>query len=156
MKKTLLLSIVFATITLGTVTAQSNSNSSDYTTALGVKFYPGAVTLKHFVSEKNALEFLGYFWNRGTRITGLYEIHSDIQGAPGLKWYIGPGAHVGFYNNKYYDGRTSVGLDGVLGLDYKIRTAPINLSLDWQPSFEFGDNAGFVGNWGGFAVRYVF
>lgn len=156
MKKTLLLSIVFATITLGTATAQSNSNSSDYTTALGVKFYPGAVTLKHFVSEKNALEFLGYFWNRGTRITGLYEIHNNIPGAPGLKWYFGPGAHVNFYNNKYYEGRTAVGLDGVLGLDYKIRSAPINLSLDWQPSFEFGDNSDFIGNWGGFAIRYVF
>jgi hypothetical protein len=63
---------------------------------------------------------------------------------------------VAFYNNKYYLGKSYFGLDGVLGLDYKIRTAPINLSLDWQPSFEFGDGAGFSGNWGGLAVRYVF
>lgn len=136
--------------------AQSNIGSHDYTTALGVKFYPGGISLKHFVTDKNALEGIAYFWNRGTRITGLYEIHGDITGAEGLRWYIGPGAHLGFYSNKYYQGGTFIGIDGVLGLDYKIREAPINLSVDWQPSFEFGDGAGFSGNWGGIAIRYVF
>jgi hypothetical protein len=140
----------------------SSYRSQSYTTALGVKFYPGAITLKHFVSDKNALEGILSFWDRGFRITGLYEIHGNISGAPGLKWYIGPGAHIGVYNNKYYkDGYESggaFGIDGVLGLDYKFRDAPINLSLDWQPSFEFGDKyeSGFSGNWGGFAIRYTF
>ncbi len=156
MKKIILLSFVFVIIVLTPASAQTNTNSSDYKTALGAKFYPGAITFKHFLTQKNAVEILGYFWNRGSRITGLYEIHGDIEGAAGLKWYIGPGAHIAFYNNKYYDGKSYFGLDGVIGLDYKIRTAPINLSLDWQPSFEFGDGAGFSGNWGGFAVRYVF
>ncbi|MDB5203837.1 MAG: hypothetical protein JWQ27_3246 [Ferruginibacter sp.] len=142
---------------LTTATAQSNVNSQDYKTALGVKFYPGAITLKHFVDDKAAVEGIGYFFNYGTRITGLYEIHGDINNAPGLKWYIGPGAHIGFYSNKY-GGATSVGVDGVLGLDYKFKGAPINMSLDWQPSFEFGNkyNNGFNGNWGGLAIRYVF
>ncbi|MCP9751113.1 hypothetical protein [Ferruginibacter sp. HRS2-29] len=157
MKKNFLAVALILMIGIGSATAQSNIGSHDYRTALGVKFYPGAVSIKHFVTDKNAIEGIGYFWNRGTRITGLYEIHGDINGAPGLKWYIGPGAHVGFYNTKY-GGGSSVGVDGVLGLDYKIREAPINLSLDWQPSFEFGNNYGngFNGNWGGLAIRYVF
>ena len=128
MKKTVLALFVLMTILQGTATAQN---------------------------EKHALEGIAYFWNRGTRITGLYEIHGNIENAGGLKWYIGPGAHVGFYNNKYYGGGTNIGLDGVIGLDYKIKSAPINLSIDWQPSFEFGDGAGFSGNWGGIAIRYV-
>ncbi len=155
MKKTVLALVVSLAIFQGAAIAQSNIGSTDYTTAIGVKFYPGAITLKHFVTDKHALEGIAYFWNRGTRITGLYEIHGDIQNAGGLKWYIGPGAHVGFYNNKNYGGGTYIGLDGVLGLDYKIKSAPINFSLDWQPSFEFGDGAGFSGNWGGLAIRYV-
>jgi hypothetical protein len=155
MKKTVLALFVLMTILQGTATAQNNIGSTDYKTAVGVKFYPGAITLKHFVTEKHALEGIAYFWNRGTRITGLYEIHGNIENAGGLKWYIGPGAHVGFYNNKYYGGGTNIGLDGVIGLDYKIKSAPINLSIDWQPSFEFGDGAGFSGNWGGIAIRYV-
>lgn len=156
MKKTLLSIVVICCLAISSATAQSNVGSYSYKNALGVKFYPGGVSYKHFVNEKDALELIGYFWNRGTRITGLYEIHGDIQNAAGLRWYIGPGAHVGFYNNKYYNGRTYLGVDGVIGLDYKIKSAPINLSLDWQPSFEFGDGAGFNGNWGGFAIRYVF
>lgn len=132
------------------------SDGSSYTTALGVKVWDGGgISLKHFFSEKKAGELIGYFWSQGFRLTGLYEIHGDISGASGIKWYIGPGAHVGFYNTKYGNG-SFIGLDGVLGLDYKFRGAPINMSLDWQPSFEFGDGRGFTGSWGGLGIRYIF
>ena len=156
MKKQLIALGIFFTVGVGAASAQSNITSQDYKTALGVKFYPGAVSLKHFIKPNAALEGLGYFWNRGARITGLYEFHGDINGADGLKWYVGPGAHVGFYNSKY-GGGSSFGVDGVLGLDYKIKGAPINVSVDWQPSFEFnGAYDGFSGNWGGLGIRYVF
>lgn len=137
--------------------AQSHSATGyDYRTALGVKVWDGGgISLKHFFNERNAGELIGYFWSHGFRLTGLYEIHGDINGAAGLKWYIGPGAHIGFYNDKY-GGGSFVGIDGVIGLDYKFNSAPINLSLDWQPSIEFGDGRGFVGSWGGLGIRYTF
>lgn len=152
--KTLLVLVVATFLTITSVKAQNTG--SDYKTALGIKFYPTAITVKHFISDKHALEGLGYFFNYGARITGLYEIYGNINNAGGLRWYVGPGAHIGFYNTKY-GGATSIGIDGVLGLDYKINSAPINLSLDWQPSIEFGDrfNNGFTGNWGGIAIRYT-
>lgn len=149
-------SIIILFLFSSSAKAQDNIGSHDYKTALGVKFYPGAVSLKHFIKPKAALEGLGYFWNRGFRVTGLYEFHNDINGVEGLKWYVGPGAHVGFYNSKH-GGGSSFGVDGVIGLDYKIREAPINLSVDWQPSIEFnGAYDGFSGNWGGLAIRYIF
>lgn len=137
--------------------AQSHSASGyTYRTALGVKIWDGGgISLKHFFDEKNAGELIGYFWSSGARFTGLYEIHGNINGAAGLRWYVGPGAHIGFYNSKNGDG-AFVGIDGVLGLDYKFNAAPINLSLDWQPSFEFGDGRGWVGSWGGLGIRYTF
>ena len=46
----------------------------------------------------NAGELIGYFWKLGARFTGLYEIHGNLADAAGLKWYIGPGVHIGFYN----------------------------------------------------------
>ena len=154
MKKTFML--LFAVTLITTVKVNAQSKGSSYTTALGVKFLDGAgITLKHFVSDNAALEGVGFFWNQGTRITGLYELHYDINGAPGLKWYIGPGAHIGFYNTKNGNG-SFAGIDGVLGLDYKINNAPLNLSVDWQPSFEFGTGRGFTGSWGGLGVRYTF
>ena len=155
MKKVMVLAMAVSFV-LASQAQSKSTKGSTYETALGVKVWDGGgISLKHFVSENNALEGIGYFWKQGLRITGLYEIHGDFNDAGGLKWYIGPGAHVGFYNSKNGDG-TFIGLDGVLGLDYKFNGAPINLSLDWQPSFEFGTGRGFVGSWGGLGVRYTF
>jgi hypothetical protein len=158
-KKSLRRSFIIAALLFTMIGAQAQSkstNSSSYTTALGVKVWDGGgISLKHFFSTNHAGELIAYFWGHGVRFTGLYEIHGDFSGAPGLKWYIGPGAHIGFYNSKNGDGAFA-GIDGVLGLDYKFKGAPINMSIDWQPSFEFGDNRGFYGNWGGLGIRYTF
>lgn len=155
MKKIILTAFLF--ISVAAVNAQNKTaNSSTYKNAIGVKVWDGGgISFKHFFDTKNAGELVGYFWNHGTRITGLYEIHGNIANAGGLKWYIGPGAHVGIYNSNYGDG-AFFGVDGVLGLDYKLKKAPLNLSADWQPSFEFGSNRGFVGSWGGVGIRYTF
>jgi hypothetical protein len=164
MKKILLI----ATVTLFCKLSFAQVNGPDYTTAIGLKFYPGAITVKHFVKENAAIEGLAYFWN-GTRFTGLYEFHGPINGVEGLKWYAGPGAHIGFWSNRwrrsygeYYRAypyhSVYIGLDGVLGLDYKISNAPLSLSIDWQPSFNFGngpDNYGFYSGFGGLGIRYT-
>ena len=43
--------------------AQSQSMGRSYRTALGVKVWDGAgITLKHFISNKHALEGIAYFW----------------------------------------------------------------------------------------------
>ena len=163
--KSILIAFFLVLLISSVAVAQSRStNSSSYRTALGVKVWDGAgISLKHFFTGNNAGELIGYFYRNGFRLTGLYEIHGDISGAPGLKWYAGPGVHIGFYDGGYYhrgyyygDSHTNVGIDGVIGLDYKFRGAPINMSLDWQPAFEFGDGPGFYGSWGGLGIRYTF
>ncbi|MCW3078792.1 MAG: hypothetical protein JWR87_222 [Segetibacter sp.] len=155
MKKWVVMFSIFF-VTSGIVNAQSMGRS--YKTALGVKVWDGGgISFKTFVAPNNAMEVIGYFYRNGTRLTGLYEIHGDIADAAGLKWYIGPGAHLGFYNYKGYSGdKVVAGVDGVLGLDYKVNRAPINFSIDWQPSFEFAEGRGFVGSWGGLGIRYAF
>ncbi len=154
------LTLLFVLLSVSYLTANSQNLSQSYTTALGVKLWgDGAgISLKHFVLKNRALEGIGYFWNGGSRITGLYEFHFDFDGAPGLKWYVGPGVHVGFYNDGYNNRNygSVVGIDGVLGLDYKFEGAPINLSLDWQPSIEFNNGRGLNGGWGGLGIRYTF
>ena len=154
--------LMFAIGTMSTVFGQEMNTGSTYQTAVGIKIYPGAISIKHFTNTNTAWEGLGYFWQYGFRATGLYEIHGNINGVDGLKWYVGPGAHVGFYNTtwaKDYPSRESgvaIGVDGVLGLDYKIPGAPLNVSFDWQPSFNFVGYNYFEGGWGGLAVRYTF
>jgi hypothetical protein len=162
MKKKLSTLVFILLIILMAVNAFSQSMGRSYKTALGVKFYPASISIKHFTSNKVALEGLGYFWNYGFRVTGLYEIHGNISDAPGLKWYVGPGAHIGVWNDNYKDhygndDEAYFGVDGVLGLDYKFNKAPINMSVDIQPHFNFGTegHSGFE-VWGGLAIRYTF
>jgi hypothetical protein len=148
-------------LSVSTAIFAQQENVAPYKSALGVKISSGAaVSYKTFVTSKNALEAQSTFYKQGIRLVGLYEFHFfTIQGAPGLGWYIGPGAHVGFYKKNYsdkYNSTADVGLDGVLGLDYKIPKAPINLSLDWQPSYSLLGNAGLAPQYGGIAIRYIF
>lgn len=151
--KKILLSLFFA-VSLNFVMAQNSTiNSTEYKTAIGVKLWTGGgVTLKTFIADKQALEFIGYFDRYGTRISGLYEFHGNLSSEGALKWYIGPGVHVGLYR-----GITAVGIDGVVGVDYKFTNMPLNLALDWQPTVELGSGSrnGFIGNWGGLAIRFT-
>lgn len=153
MKNLLLLSFVL--ICLLPNNAKSQSLSETYDFAIGVKMYPGAITLKKSIGDDKYLEGIAAFWKRGVRTTVLYEVQAPLFDVDGLNWYYGGGAHAGFYNSKYYEGTTLLGIDGVLGIDFKIKGAPINLSIDWQPSFEFGNGSGFEG-WGGLGVRIAF
>ena len=164
MKKIILLILALASITIFPADAQRMDQN--YTSALGIKIWgheEAGISYKHFLNgfPNNAVEGLGYFWYNGVRFTGLYEFHFDM-GAPGLRWYVGPGAHLGIYNDKYHDkyvssgnGGALIGIDGVIGLDYKFDKAPISLSLDWQPSFEFGTTNAFQAAWGGIGLRYT-
>jgi len=159
MKKLIILTLFVSSMV---VSASAQSLGSEYKTAIGVKIYPGAVTIKHFLNKGAAIEGLGYFYNYGFRATGLYEFHGNINGAPGLKWYAGPGLHIGAWNDSWkkdYPNRESnvqFGVDGVVGLDYKFNGVPINLSFDWQPSFNLVGYNYFEGGWGGLGVRYTF
>jgi hypothetical protein len=140
------------------VMAQDNAGvgKPKYKSAIGVKVLPFAVTWKNFSSKRNrAFEFLADF-NDGFRLTGLYEWHGNLNGPGNLKWYIGFGGHSGYYDNNSEDG-IMFGLDGAGGLDYKFLHLPINLSLDWQPAYEFiTPGFDFQGNRGGLAVRFAF
>lgn len=155
MKKNVLLLLLFG---VASICVYGQNGSKNYKTAVGVKVWDGGgISFKTFVVPRNALELTGYFNKYGTRITGLYEIHRNLIKAGNLKWYAGPGAHISFYKYKGYFGDKAIaGVDGVLGLDFKINKAPLNLSADWQPSFEFADNRDFEGGRGGVGIRYTF
>ncbi|MEI6086749.1 MAG: hypothetical protein WCR66_04130 [Bacteroidota bacterium] len=160
MKKLLLFSCVL--IAAFTVKAQEQNNGTSYTTAVGLKMYPGALSVKHFIASNRAVEGLAFVSQDGFRLTGLYEIHNNLGSVEGLQWYVGGGAHLGIWSDRWkiqYPDRNagmSLGVDGVLGLDYKIKGAPLNLSFDWQPSFNFIGYNYFESAWGGLGIRYTF
>ncbi len=145
-----------------TMYAQKTITNIDNIISVGVKYYPAAITAKTVITANSELEALLYTWKYGDRVTTLYEIYGNIKSMEGLHYYYGPGAHLGFWNKKWiktYPTRhtgSAVGVDGVVGLDYQLNNAPINISLDWQPSYNFISYNYFEGGWGGIAIRYQF
>ena len=154
--------LLFTSCLLIAAFAAGAQSSKPILQSLGVKVYPGAITYKQYKTESVAKELLAYFNEDGFRLTGLYEKHMPIPNAEGLQWYVGGGGHFGLWNNSWRlrnppsTAVFAIGVDGVLGLDYKIPNAPLAVSFDWQPSFNLVGHTYFEGGWGGLAVRYTF
>jgi hypothetical protein len=144
--------LLFLSFSINVFAQKSDVDKPNYQTGIGVKFFPFAVSLKTRVGTKNYMEFLGYFKD-GFRLTGLYEFHGKINEAGNVKWYLGFGGHAGFASGST-NSDVKLGADGILGIDYKFRHLPLNLSLDWQPALGIGDDNS-VTNWGGLAVRFT-
>lgn len=136
-------------------------SKAQYKNALGVRLGDAyGLTYKTFIQSDRALDFIlnarSGKNNNHFILTGLYEIHNPINGAPGLKWYYGAGASIGSLRYKNDDDSDLyVSADGVLGLDYVIPGAPINLSLDWKPAFVLAPVAGFYERGVGLSVRII-
>lgn len=130
------------------------------------------LTIKHSGNGTDAIEGIFSFGYRNFTVTGLYEKYIPIKSTPGLNWFAGAGAHLGFYRygDRYYiykrrgnvvyvdethTSRTVVGIDGILGLNYKFKDAPFDISLDIKPFVDFFEfpNGYFDG---GLSFRFVF
>lgn len=137
-------------------------NGQDYKTALGLRLgWPAnGVTVKHFLNQTNAIEGIVATSHGGFVVTGLYENEHWTGEYPGLNWFWGFGAHVGFWDSNPYvdqfDGSSILGVDFVVGLEYTFDEIPLNLSIDLMPSVNLLGYTGWGGINGGISVRYVF
>lgn len=159
MKKTILsmMAVIAVSISVNAQVADSKSSSeSTYKMALGGRFgYALAPSFKTFISEKGAIEAIAFFRPDWLQTNIIYQVHNQIKGAEGLAWYYGGGAAIFIYNSKFGGGSDFAAV-GNIGIDFKFKDIPLNLSLDYQPYFSFNSFYGFVGDsWGGLAVRYV-
>ena len=155
MKKTLTIMLILAALTF-------SMQAQTYKSAIGLRGGdPSGVTFKTFVNSINALEFTagtGYF-GHNFNITGYYEWQKPTGWTPNLDWYIGPGAHIGFWNNVYrndYGTGILIGIDGVIGLEYTLEDIPLNFGIGAGPSFQFTSGPAWYYWNGGFSIRYVF
>lgn len=155
MKRTLTILLVVAVLSIG---AQAQS----YKSAIGLRGGdPSGVTFKTFITNTNALELIagtGY-WGHNFSITGYYQWQKPTGWTPNLDWFIGPGAHVGFWNDYYktsYNTGILIGVDGIIGLEYTLDDIPLNFAFGMGPTFQLTSGPGWYYWNGGLAVRYVF
>ena len=70
--------IVLIFISLGTFAQKKYYRDARYNSAIGIKFFPGSISIKHTLYSKNKFEGLIYNW-KGIRAVGLFEIENRIK-----------------------------------------------------------------------------
>ena len=107
-----------------------------YSTGVEFSFQKG-------ISDRTRVEldlgFRGYKHYSNMFLSATYQWDWNIVG--GLNWYIGPGAAIGFYNwnDDPKSSGLNLGIGGQIGLefDFNVLGAPILLSLDSRPMWDF-------------------
>ena len=168
--------LLFCFFLLGfTLNATAQRGGSGYKTGIGLRggYYAAGLSIKHFMKSDAAVEgILGTGSNRrGLMLTLLYEKHGTAFQARGLKWFYGLGGHVGNYRGRYYylidkKGRyyydyynrdvIAIGVDGILGLEYKFDEIPFTITLDFKPFAEAAPGGIYGYGDAGVTVRYAF
>ena len=151
--KSLVLGLVSLTLSAGTIKAQETSKNTDpipsYRNAFGLRAgQTSGLTYKHTFMSNNAMEFIVGASPFAFSVTGLYEMYVPT-GARGLQWYFGGGGHIasqftrGYYYNheraryyREYPNGPAVGVDGMIGIEYKTPRAPFAFSFDLKPNLE--------------------
>jgi hypothetical protein len=137
------------------------SKAQLYKSALGIRVGPtNGITFKHFIKKNAAIEAIGTFRYQGIGLTGLYEIHGRAFNSRDFNWLIGGGGHVYMWGNerpKFLDKEQKMimGLDGILGLEAKVRGIPLAISLDWKPTINLINYSGFWGDEIALSLRYT-
>lgn len=132
--------------------------------AIGLRFGLGSgLTYQHFRTDHDVIEIIGMQRYGGLSVTGLYEMHNQAFRVRGFKWYLGAGGHAAVYGKRsvLHDGRpdntvTVLGLDGIVGLEYFLKSVPIQISVDWKPAINLYGTKVQDLDCGGISVRYRF
>ncbi len=135
---------------------------AQYKNAVGGRFgTANGITFKTFTKKNQAFDFILNFQSSTNysnfRFTGLYEIQHNFADVDGLQWYYGFGGTLGSRTYKPTNEHDLIlAADGVIGLDFKFRDAPINVALDWKPAIEISPNTSFNGESLGLSLRFTF
>lgn len=136
--------ILIAALVLGFAAAASAQPK-----AIGLRIGGGAeLSYQHNVGANFIEADLGLesFKNLGVAATYNFSI---AEFGDGFKFYAGPGIGLGFAES------LMVGVAGQAGIEYNFASAPVNISVDVRPYFDFM-GVGLVGWYPHIGVRYNF
>ncbi|HLR00112.1 MAG TPA: hypothetical protein VK102_07020 [Sphingobacterium sp.] len=163
-----LLFVAFFFVPVSNATAQLNNEH-----AVGLRFGASqGLNYRYTLSSDRAIEGLLSIQSNSKskrfRLAGLYEHFYPLH--ENFNWYWGYGGSVGSYTRKSHtrvldNGHTEIvgsrselalSVDGVAGIQYDIPNAPLALSLDVKPSFDFMQESSIRLFNFGFSIRYLF
>ncbi len=129
--------------------------AQDYNWAVGVRGggVASGIAVKHKMNASTGIEgILSIPYDNGFMVTGLYEKYIPVI-TDGFNMYYGGGAHVGTWGHV---DNFRLGIDAVVGLEYKIPEVPIAFSLDYKPALDIVSDTEFHFADFGLSVKFVF
>jgi hypothetical protein len=155
MKRIFLLAVTAIVLSVSQSFAQSYKTSA----GLGIDFGTGptlvGATLKHFFTANDAIQADLLFGGDAVWLGGFYQYHQVLKDTP-LKWYLGVGPQVAFLGDDYGDDGTLFFIRPMIGLDFKIPSAPLSLAFDWRPAWQINHDSDFEPARFGIGFRYTF
>jgi hypothetical protein len=149
------------------------TDNISYKNALGIRAGTSSgPVFKHFINESRAYEFILGVWQNAIGFTAVTEKHASA-GLNGVRFYYGAGGHItvesGRYIFKRHDNRNNgyqyrygkngvaLGLDAIVGIDWKIPMIPIVLSFDFKPLVEINNYGTFYASIDpGLGIKFAF
>ncbi len=155
------------------------AGAQDYKNSVGFRIgNTDGPTYKRFLTENGAVELMLGFGgdNGGMQLYTTYQWNYPLPNpiTENLFLYYGVGGHIGYirpqrYRNYYINDSTvvtedekqtyyTIGVDGVIGLEYRIFTVPMTVSTELKPAFEYyGLRYTQFNFWDfGITVKYIF
>ena len=131
------------------------AHAQDYNWAIGVR---GGVTatglsVKYNFDPANSIEALVDFV-QGVNVYALYERNMPVI-TSGFHFYYGGGVNLGGWE-KHGDTKFTAGINGIVGLEYKIASIPLAFSVDYKPCLNFAGHTGFHAADFGLGIKVAF
>jgi len=103
-----------------------------YMHSVGVRAgYSSGITYKAFRLHRMGAYEGSILYNRhGFNLSALYEHHLEPFRNERFLFFAGGGAFGGDWDEQF-----SLGVVGVIGMEFTIRDIPLNLAVDWRPMF---------------------
>lgn len=133
---------------------------------------------KYFTSTQSAWEVILAPVPQGLHLSLLYESHKQIDGVNGLYGFAGIGPHLALWRDGRYNpwwddwdrddwrdyyapgrdpdlGRVALGVDMILGAEYRLPNWPVSLTLDWKPTVMVLGNPSMIWDDLALSIRFV-
>ena len=157
---------VFLLISVEVSISKAYAQIGEYNTLVGVTAGTSiGASVKQFVSQAGAAELLIYRRWKGWVGTVLFEHHIKIREFRDLEWYVGGGAHYGFWKDgkgeppwvyKIDKNYRTYGIDAILGIEYNINQSNFYCGAFWKPAYNFTSFTGFWGDEVSATLKYSF
>lgn len=148
------LKIIYCIALMALMSAASMRLSAQpYEHSVGVRAgYSSGIVYKAFFRHRpTAIEGALLYNRHGFNLSALVEYHPELFRNKRIQVYLGGGAFGGEWDDEF-----SLGIAGVVGIEYILRDLPLSFSADWRPMLNLFED--FEPDWldFGVSIRYHF